>query len=91
MKIPKVTKNKPYIEFRINKKGKLKLSITNIWWGGKDSGFFSSDGTEGNTCKPTNLKVYIEAFKNRKIKNIQKEIQILQNQLNKIESFDWKL
>jgi hypothetical protein len=45
MKIPKTTIDKPYIEFRIDKKSKMKLSASSIWWGGKNASFSSSDGT----------------------------------------------
>ena len=91
MKIPNTTDEKPYIEFRIDKKGKINLSATSDWWGGKNAGFSSSDGTEGNTCEPKNLKSYIKAFKERKIKNIEKEILALQKQLEviKYETEHW--
>jgi hypothetical protein len=59
MKIPKTTIEKPYIEFRFNKKGKLTLSTVSNWWGGKNSGFTCNDGSCGNTCKPKYLKDYI--------------------------------
>lgn len=85
MKIPKTTEDKPYIEFRIDKKGKIKLSPSADWWGGKNSGFVCSDGTEGNTCKPRNLKSYLNAFKEQKIKRIEKEILTLQNKLKKVK------
>lgn len=85
MKIPKTTSDKPYIEFRVNKKGKIKLATSSSWWGGKNACFSSSDGTEGNTCEPKNLKVYIKAFKERKIKRIEKEILDLQKQLELVK------
>jgi len=81
MKIPNTTDEKSYIEFRIDKKGNIKLSATSSWWGGKNAGFYSSDGTGGNTCEPKHLKAYIKAFKERKIKRIEKEILTLQKQL----------
>ncbi len=86
MKIPKTTKDKPFIEFRIDKKGKIKLSSTSSWWGGKNHSFYSSDGAEGNSCLPQYLKTYIYAFKKRKIKNVEKEIMLLQEQLKVIKS-----
>jgi hypothetical protein len=91
MKIPKTTEEKPYIEFRIDKKGKIKLSATSHWWGGKKSGFYSSNGTEGNSCEPEHLEAYIKAFKERKIKDIEKEILLLQKKLElvKIEIERW--
>lgn len=91
MKIPNTTKEKPYIEFRIDKKGKIKLSATANYWGGKKGSFLSPDGSEGNTCVPKDLKLYIKAFKNRKIKKIEKEISALQKQLNvfKFETDNW--
>jgi hypothetical protein len=87
MKIPKTTKDRPYIEFRFDKKGKMKLYATNKWWGGKNSGFFSTDGSEGNTCQPKHLKSYIEAFKKRKIKSIEKEILLLQKEKEKMKEY----
>jgi hypothetical protein len=93
MKIPKTTEDKPYIEFRFDKKGKMKLSATNKWWGGKNSGFHSSDGSEGNTCEPKHLEAYIEAFKKRKINSIEKEIILLQKEKEKIKkiNYDWNI
>lgn len=86
MNIPNTTSEKPYIEFRIDKDGNIKLSASPSWWGGKNSGFVSSDGTEGNTCKPEDLNAYVKAFKERKIKNIEKEILTLQKRLKKFKS-----
>lgn len=54
MKVPQTTLEKPYIEFRFDKKGKINLSASSSWYGGKKSGFFCSDGSEGNTCDPVN-------------------------------------
>lgn len=85
-KLPNTTKDKPYIEFRIDRKGKMKLSATSNWWGGKRSGFVCSDGSEGNTCPPKELKAYIQAFKERKVKNIEKEIVMLQQKLKNVKS-----
>ena len=86
MKIPKTTTEKPYIEFRFDKNGNLHLKATSNWCGGKKAGFFSSDGSQGNTCEPKHLKSYIKAFKERKEKVIEKEIQILKARLDKIKS-----
>ena len=83
MKIPKVTKELPYIKFEFDEKGELHLSLTSSWWGGKRGGFISSDGTEGNSCIPRYLKAYIQAFKVKKVKDIKKEIELLQKQLDK--------
>jgi hypothetical protein len=40
MKIPNTTDEKPYIEFKIDKKGKIKLSATSsLWlWNGLEKG-----------------------------------------------------
>lgn len=87
MKIPETTGEMPYIEFRFNKKGKLiKLLPTNSWWGGVNSGFHSSEGYEGNACEPKDLDRYIKAYKVRKVKEIEKEIEALKNKLNNIKS-----
>jgi len=87
MKLPKTTEKLPYIEFRFNKKGKLiKLLATNSWWGGINSGFYSSAGDEGNTCEPKDLDRYIKAYKLKKAKEIEKEIDTLKNKLNNIKS-----
>lgn len=87
MKLPKTTKELPYIEFRFNKKGKLiKLLATNSWWGGINSVFHSSNGYEGNTCKPKDLDRYIKAYKLKKAKEVEKEIESLKNILNNIKS-----
>lgn len=84
MKLPKTTKEKPYIEFSIDKKGKMKLSASSSWWGGKNCFFWRSNDTEGNTCNPKDLEKYIDAFKKRKIKSIEKEIETLNNQLQNV-------
>lgn len=84
-KLPKTTTEQPYIRFAINKKGEIKFSATASWYGGKNSGFWQSGGIEGNSCEPKNLKSYIDAFKSRKVKEIEKEIAILQKRLNTIK------
>jgi len=83
MKIPKVTDDEPYIEFRYSKTGNLKLTKTSNWYGGKNSTFSCSNGSEGNTCLPKDLDAHIKAFNNRKVRNIEKEIKSLQKQLEK--------
>lgn len=85
MKILKTTKEKPYIEFRFNKRGDLKFAVTSDWWGGINEGFYCSDGTCGNTCHPKDLDRYVISFKKRKIKDIKRKIAILQKQLDKIK------
>ena len=89
MNIPVTTKDKPYIEFKIDKKGKVTLSATSNWWGGIKAGFICSSGNEGNTCKPEDLKSYIEAFKKRKIMLLEKEINSLETKLKRIKR--WKI
>jgi hypothetical protein len=87
VELPKTTEEFPYIEFKFNKKGKLlKLSATNDWWGGINGGFSSSKGHEGNTCEPKDLNKYINAYKNKKIKTIVKELTLLKNKLNNIKN-----
>ncbi len=86
MKIPKVTEDEPYIEFRYTKKGVLKLSKTSSWWGGGNAGFSCSDGSEGNTREPKDLESYIKAFNSRKVKSIEKEILSLQKQLKIVKA-----
>ena len=87
MKIPKTSIELPYIEFRFDKKGRLTLFATSDWWGGKNCGFISSDGYEGNTCPPEKLDAYIKAFRARKIKLIEKEILVLERKLDNINSW----
>lgn len=87
MNIPTTTTEKPYIEFRFNEKGKLtKLSTTNIWWGGINGGF-TSNKYEGNTCEPKDLGRYINAYKLRKVREIEKEIKSLTNKLNNMKRY----
>jgi len=83
MEIPKVTESEPYIEFKYTKNGELKLTKTSGWWGGIDSGFSSSDGSEGNTCYPKDLNKYIKHFNEKRVSNIKKEIEELQEKLCK--------
>ena len=85
-KIPKTTKEKPYIEFRFSRKGKLSLSASPSWWGGKQSQFGCTDGSIGNTCLPKDLDSYIKAFKLRQIKDVEKEINRLQSKLEKLKT-----
>lgn len=82
MEIPVTTKKEPFIEFRYDKNGKLKLRKTSDWWGGKKGGFIGSDGEEGNTCPPDELYNYIIAFNERKKKEIEQEIKHLQKKLD---------
>lgn len=84
MKIPEVTAEKPYIEFSIDENGKLTLSTTSNWWGGKESGFTCSDGSSGNSCKPQELQEYIEAYYKRKIEEVEEEIASHHKQLEKL-------
>ena len=84
MEVPEITDEKPYIEFRFDKKGEIKLSTTNCWWGGINGGFHSSNGYAGNTCKPKDLDRYVKAYKLRKRDFIKKEIEELINQLKNI-------
>tara|TARA_R110002020_G_scaffold63646_1_gene169643 strand:- start:1218 stop:1502 length:285 start_codon:yes stop_codon:yes gene_type:complete len=86
MKIPKTTEEEPYIEFRYSKNGKLKLSITSDWWGGKKEGFSCSDGSEGNTCLPKELKSHMKYFNEKKVKDIEKEMKILHKRLDVAKS-----
>lgn len=86
MKIPPTNSEHPYIEFRICPKGKIKLSATSAWWGGKNCGFTCSDGSHGNTCKPKDLKLYLKAYREKLIKDIEKEMYALQKKLEKIKS-----
>ena len=86
MKIQFTTKEKPYIEFRFDEKGKLELTPSAHWYGGKNSGFVSSDGSYGNTCLPKNLNDHIEAFKKRKITELEKEILTIQKKLEKLKT-----
>ena len=82
MKIPKVTEEEPYIEFRYDKNGKLKLSKTSNWWGGKKAGFYCTDGSEGNTCLPKELKSHMKYFNEKKVNDIEKEMKNLQKKLD---------
>jgi hypothetical protein len=84
MKIPKTTEELPYVKFEFDKKGNIHLSLTSSWWGGKRGGFISSDETEGNSCKPRYLKAYIKAFKDNKIKELKKQIDVLQKELDSL-------
>ena len=77
MKIPKTTKEEPYIQFSFSKKGKLSFEITSNWWGGINGGFISSDGYSGNTCLPKDLEKYIKRYKLKQIKEIDDEIKEL--------------
>lgn len=86
MKIPKTTVEKPYIEFRVDLKGNIKLSASSAWYGGKRSGFYSSDGARGNTCPPELLNEYIQAFKEKEVKTIEKLITTLQKRLEVVKS-----
>lgn len=86
MKLPKTTPDQPYIEFSFSKTGVLTLRATSSWWGGIRSGFFAGNGSMGNTCKPKDLNKYIKAFKDRKIKEVEKEITELQKKLQQIKN-----
>ena len=85
MKIPKTTEEHKFIEFRFSKRGKLTLKAVNYWWGGINSGFICSDGSEGNACKPHLLNKYIQRFKENKVKNIEKEIERLQKEIEAVK------
>lgn len=86
MDIPKTTEDNPYIEFEFDSNGLMSLSISDSWWGGKKGGFFRSNGKFGNTCRPEELKEYIDAFKKRKIKSFENELNILKNKIELLKS-----
>lgn len=86
MKLPKTTPDKPYVEFRIDKNGKIKLSASSSWWGGKNAGFISSDGTHGNTCEPKHFNAHFEFYMKKKEKNILKQISELEKLLKEIKT-----
>jgi hypothetical protein len=86
MKIPKTTTEKPYIEFRISSKGKIKLKATSLWWGGKSGGFSSTDGTIGNSCEPKHLEECIRAFGEGRVKEMEKQIKKLQKEFEVVKS-----
>lgn len=77
MKLPKTTKEEPYIEFRFSKEGKLSFTISNNYWNGINGGFRSSDGSGGNFCLPKNLEKYIARYNLNQIKKIDDEIKNL--------------
>ena len=85
MKIPKTTKAKPYIEFIFDKTGELFLKASSDWWGGINHCFSGPNEIEGNTCPPEHLDKYIKAFKQKKIKQVNKEIANLEKWLAKLE------
>lgn len=89
MNIPTTTDDRPYIEFRINKYGQIKLSASESYWGGKRGGFTSSDGTEGNTCLPKDLDSYLKAFKERKIARLNKKIRDIERLKARIEKINY--
>ena len=84
MKIPKTTKEEPYIEFKFSKSGKLSFEITSNYWSGINGGFISSDGSSGNSCLPKNLDKYIERHKKNKVKEIDEEIKNLEKKKKQI-------
>lgn len=86
LEIPETTPDQPYIEFMFNEKGKLiSLNRTGSWYGGLSGGFYTSSGCAGNSCKPKDLNLYIDRFKARKVREIEKEIAKLQKQLETLK------
>ena len=86
-----VTEEKPYIQFEFNDKGKLKFSISSNSWGkGGYSGYDDDDKNTliyGNTCLPKYLKRSIQSLKAHRVKAIQKEILLLQKEIEKVKSW----
>lgn len=85
MKLPTTTPENPYVEFRFSKTGKLTLTAVSNYYGGINSGFSSSDGSMGNTCLPKDLDRYIAKYKQRKIKEVEKEISDLNKKLQNLK------
>lgn len=90
MKLPKTTPDKPYIEIRITKKSTLKLKPASLKWGGKNGGFFCSDGSIGNVCEPHQVKEYFVALANKQIAENDKKIKKLQAENERIQSLKQK-
>jgi hypothetical protein len=84
MRIPKTTPDKPYIEFRVYKNGKVKLSATSSYWCGNK--FICNDGSTGSTCKPSLLTASVNEFKQKLIKDIEKEISSLQKEIDALKN-----
>lgn len=80
MKKIELTEELPYIEFRFDKNGKMKLTPhPKSTWGGINSGFICNDGSHGNVCnKPELLDKYISTYLNRHIVEIDKDIKKLE-------------
>lgn len=84
--IPETTPELPYLEFMFNPNFELvSLSATGSWYGGLKGGFHTGSGYSGNSCKPKDLKLYIDRFKARKVREIEKEINKLQKQLETLK------
>jgi len=87
MKIPKTTKDKPYIEFIITDKNKIKLFTTSYFWGGKNKFFYCPEGI-GNSCLPKQLPLFFEVLKKRETKNVSKQIEKLKKRIKEIKKLN---
>lgn len=83
MKLPKTTKESPYIEFKVYNNGKVEFVATGSWWGGINGGFISAK-YDGNSCLPKDLEKYLNRFKDNKIKEIDKSIRDLNKKREKL-------
>lgn len=89
--IPETTPELPYLQFMFNPNFELvSLSATGSWYGGLKGGFHTDSGYSGNSCKPKDLNLYIDRFKTRKVREIEKEIAMLQKQIENLKKHEDK-
>lgn len=80
-KIPKTSKECPYIEFRYSKRGVLRFRATAHWYGGKYGSYVYLNGDRGNAAPPDELGEYMRVFRDSRIREIRKRIKDMEREL----------
>lgn len=79
--LPQTTEKEPYIDFSFDASNDLYLKSCCFFWGGKNSGYTSTSGRKGNSCLPKYFNSYLKAFIQNEIKIREKNILVLQKEL----------
>lgn len=77
----------PYVEFRFSPDNKsITFTPCHTLWGDETDGFIASDGSHGNACKPSQLREYIDFYRNQLVLEAEQEIIEAQKKLDLVSN-----